>query len=112
MMAHYPRKVYVIFPFNSDGTIAGVYVGSSYRVKERIECHKGDHQSKHMVELHDLMRENGFKYQIIDEIGDWRETHIEYDWIDFFKKKTTMKVFNFRQNICGADWHRLKEVTA
>lgn len=104
---NYPRKVYAIFPYDENHHIAGVYVGSTWNVEERIRCHKGDHKSLHMAELHDLMRRHGFIYKVMDEIKEWKDCHIEYDWIDYFMKKTDLKVFNYRKGLCGADWHRI-----
>ena len=109
-MGQYPKKVYLIFPFDAKGHVAGVYVGSTWRIEERIRCHKGDHKSIHMMELHDLMRTNGFKVEIVGEIKTWKENHIEYDWIDYFMKRSNLKVFNYRKGLCGADWHRLQVV--
>lgn len=109
MMAHYPMTVYAIFPFNDDGkNIAGVYVGVTHDLKERLDRHGHDHQSIHTAELHDLMRRNGFVCYELDTISTLHENHIEYDWINFFKERTALKVFNYRQDLCGADWHRLK----
>ena len=112
-MAHYPKKVYVIFPFNEDGSVAGVYVGASSRVNERIKCHRCTHipQGKQTL-LHDLMRNNGFNYLVIDVINHWHENHIEYDWMDFFEHRTNLMLFNNQTGLCCADWHRLEGVTA
>ena len=89
---HYPAQIYAIYPFKSDGTVAGVYVGSAYNVVTRINAHllsKGKNQST----LHDLMRANGFTFQILGEIKSYEQAHLEYDWMIFFKD-SNVKVFN------------------
>lgn len=102
-----PRKVYVIMPFDHDKKIAGVYVGSSANLQQRIMNHLNSYSAQ-QKELHDLMRKNGFEVCVVDDIENIGESHLEYDWIEFFKERTHFKVFNFRQDLCGADWHRLK----
>lgn len=103
----YPKKVYVLFPHNDEGMIAGVYVGSSENVKERIRGHKNTHDGHgKQDELHNLMRRNGYTYFVVDEISEWRESYIEFDWMDYFIKCTNLPVFN---NFVSkkANWERI-----
>lgn len=105
----YPKQVYLIFPFDENGKIEGVYVGSSNDVRSRVKNHRNDHHSSGKQKiLHDLMRKNGYDYLIVDEIKSFHENHVEYDWMDFFIKNTTFQLFNNQVGLCGADWHRLK----
>lgn len=110
----YPKKVYVLFPFDDEGLIAGAYVGSSENVNERLRIHKNTHEGHgKQDQLHELMRKNGYTYAVVDEIKSFHETYIEFDWIDFFQKRTKLAVFN---NFVSkkANWERIspKEVTA
>ena len=102
-----PRKVYAIFPLNENGEIAGVYVGSSANVKERIKHHLQTY-GMNQNELHELMRKNGYMYCLLNSILEHKESHFEYDWIDFFDKCTSLRVFNNQRGVCGASWRRLK----
>lgn len=104
----YPKSVYVIFPHDASGQVAGVYVGSSGNAAKRIEIHVRNFHSQ--TELHDLMRKNGFDWFVIDCIHDSSEKHLEYDWIDFFKKKTCLHLFNAKTLCYQPDWRRLKVV--
>ena len=94
--------VYAIYPFDSNGNFSFVYVGSSSNPKRRIEIHVNNRQENDpQKELHELMRENGFTYQIL-EVTENAEA--EYNWIDFFVKKTNLTVFNTR-NAFTPDYH-------
>lgn len=107
---HYPKEVYLIFPFDENGNAAGVYVGASSWVEERIRNHlySGKSEPDNQKEAHLLMKENGFSYTVVDTIEDFNETHIEYDWIDFFLKNTDLRVFNsLKIGLKNADWKRL-----
>ena len=105
----YPKKVYALFPYDEQGNIAGVYVGSSWKPKERVRIHKNTPNGKGKQDrLHALMRTNGFSYLIIDEIPTCNDTYIEFDWIDFFIKRTKLPVFNNFVGACGANWERIK----
>lgn len=88
----YPRHVYAIYPYDESGEIAGVYVGSTSKLVKRINAHLTEKKGS-QEELHDLMRENGFTFQILDYIRDYSDVHVEYDWVDFFEH-TDIKVFN------------------
>ena len=111
-VTHYPKKVYIIFPFNEQGHIVGAYVGASFNVRRRLQCHLGTHCNQGLqTELHDLMRKNGFAYSIVDCIKTYVENYVEYDWIDFCERKLKLHVFNNQKGICGADWHRIGGVS-
>lgn len=99
----YPRKTYLIVVYDRSGIIPeGIYVGSSYDVKQRIQNHLHDYSISTQQKLHELMRKRRFSVWILDDNADLNS---EYDWIDFFKKKTNFSMFNVRTKIC-ADWHR------
>ena len=104
------KKVYALFPFDEDGEIAGVYVGSSQNPLTRVRSHKNtqDGHGKQDV-LHELMRENGFTYIFVDDIKTFKDAHVEYDWIDYFIKQTNLTVFNNAVDLCQADWTRISE---
>lgn len=88
---YFPRQVYAIYPYNEQGEVAGVYIGSSQNVRERFGNHLS---SKHTQdELHRLMNEFGYTFQVLDTEHNYDETQLEYDWIDFFIKSKA-KVFN------------------
>ena len=90
-----PRIVYAIYPHDENGNIVGVYVGSTHDLKRRLQIHMADRTTKgEQVTLHNLMRENGFDYQKLDTINEFKERHLEYDWIAYFKEKTNLKVLN------------------
>lgn len=102
-----PRKVYVIFPFDYEGKVAGVYVGSTKDPRQRLVNHLNDYGAQQW-ELHNLMRENGFKAYVVDTIDDYEESHIEYDWIDVFKHfLPDLKIFNVRTEQY-ASWENVK----
>lgn len=88
----YPRKIYAIYPFDENGNIAGVYVGSSFDYEERIKGHFFSRKVEQEY-FHSLMRTNGFTFQLLGDIQDVRENHLEYDWMDFLNK-SGVKVFN------------------
>lgn len=93
-----PVYVYAIYPFNENGDYAGVYVGATEKLKERLRVHRNNKQAQDkQSELHSLMREHGYTYQILEIITDYKDAHLEYDWIDFFEKQTSLKVFNTRK---------------
>ena len=83
-----------------------MYVGSSANVKQRITNHLNDYCIQ-QHELHDLMRRNGFNLQIVETIHSGKDSHLEYDWIDYFKTQTDLKLFNVKTGILQADWHRI-----
>lgn len=89
-----PRTIYAIFPKDENGNIAGVYVGSTFTgLRHRIAVHLGK-KSSHQKELHNLMRTNGFVYQSLETRVFPEDFDLEYDWIDYFLKKTNLRVFN------------------
>ena len=55
------------------------------------------------------MKANGYTYCVVDEIENWEQSYIEYDWIDYFKKVIGIKTFNskIRGSAIG-DWLFLK----
>ena len=87
----FPSDVYAIYPYDEEGQVAGVYVGSAHNVQHRFNGHL--QARTHQKELHDLMRKNGFTFQILGKQNSYKESNLEYDWIDFFKQ-TNVKVFN------------------
>lgn len=93
------KWVYAIYPFDASGRIAGVYVGCTGDVKRRIELHLCNKSPKDkQAELHQMMRENGFFYQVLDMWkGGYYMDYCEYDWIEFFKVSGA-NVFNFKEN--------------
>lgn len=104
----YPKKVYVLFPFNKFGNIAGVYIGSSQDPEERMRIHKNTHNGHgKQDQLHELMRNNGFLYVVVDEIKTCKDTYIEFDWLDYFDKRTKLTIFN---NFISpkANWERIE----
>lgn len=104
-----PRFVYVILIYDNSGLIPeGVYVGSSHNVKQRIDIHKNDRCTDSQRLFHELMRQRRYEVWVVDEISSIQESHLEYDWIDFFSKNTLFEVFNVRKNQLNADWHRLE----
>lgn len=88
-----PRTVYVIYPFTNSGEIAGAYVGSSYRVFNRIRDHFLSKAKDAHSEFHELMRKNGYAWQELDDIPTYFDKHKEYDWIAFFQSQN-VRVFN------------------
>lgn len=91
----HPREVYAIYPLDENGNIAGVYVGSSGDMENRFSVHLTS-RGKFQSELHNLMRQNGFTFQILDHIPNEEKNHIEYDWIDFFSH-IDIRLFNERK---------------
>lgn len=89
----YPKLIYAIYPKKQNGDIAGVYVGSTSHLNVRITGHLRS-QSPEQSEFHKLMNENGYSVQILGQILDRDEAHLEFDWIDFFDKLTDLHVFN------------------
>ena len=103
-----PKKVYAIFPYDENGKTAGVYVGMTEKPVERIKLHLHDTTSKNGAkELHDLMRSNGYHWVTLSTVSQYEDRSAEYDWIDYFQKKTDLKVFNERSGCLKADWHKL-----
>lgn len=88
-----PRKVYVIYPFTNSGEIAGAYIGSSCNVNLRIKSHVWKNSSKAHKGFHDLMKQNGFVWQELDDIPTYFDRYKEHAWIDFFKNQN-VRVFN------------------
>lgn len=88
-----PLTIYAIFPKDENGNIAGVYVGSTFvPLKHRIAEHLRD--KSHQQELHNLMNDNGFIYQSLETMVTRGNHGLEYDWIDYYLKKTDLRVFN------------------
>ena len=85
-----------------------MYVGSSFRVNERIQNHLHDYCVQQW-DLHEAMRKHGFDVFIVDVIENGKQAHLEYDWIDFFVKKTDFRVCNVKRNLLNADWHRIEK---
>ena len=90
----YTMTIYAIFPKDKDGNVAGVYVGSTHgTLKERINMHLIDkHPSQ--KELHELMKTNGYIYQSLESRVGWGNRDLEYDWVDYYLKKSNLRVFN------------------
>lgn len=104
----YPKKVYALFPLNEKCDVAGVYIGSTENPKVRLKCHRNNkRKNDSQSELHDLMRANGYSFIVLDEIETPNENHIEYDWVDYFLKKTSLRVFNNITDVCDANWTRI-----
>ena len=101
----FPKSVYVIFPHDDSGSIAGVYVGASGNASERIKMHLNDRHSQ--KELHDLMRRNGFEWFVVDSIENPSDLHLEFDWMDFFKQNTQLHLFNERTQYHKPNWRRI-----
>ena len=101
----------MIFPYDESHEIAGVYVGASIHPKERIQQHISGmgNEYENQKEFHRLMKANGYTYCVVDEIENWEQSYIEYDWIDYFKKVIGIKTFNskIRGSAIG-DWLFLK----
>lgn len=107
----YPRQVYLLFPYDEFGDIAGVYVGSSHNVARRMDYHFSDRSTKFRKQrnLHKLMRDNGFSYVVVDTIENEDFSYIEYDWVDYFLQNFNVRVFNSKKIGCAIwNWHRLK----
>lgn len=98
-----PRYVYVIMPHDSDL----VYVGSSANVKQRVQTHLHDYCVDHL-DLHEAMRKNGFDVFVVDVIEKITESHLEYDWIDFFTHCNDVSLCNTRVSR-KADCRRLQK---
>lgn len=105
MFPAFPKSIYLIFPYADDGTIAGVYVGSSGNAAERIKRHVNDRHSQ--LQMHDLMRKNGYDWIVVDVIHKSDELHLEFDWMDFFRQKTDLHLFNIRINYHHPNWQRI-----
>ena len=102
-----PQYIYVIFPNDASGNVAGAYVGISYDVKGRVESHLHTYSTNPLQnELHQLMRENGFAYKVLGKATSYKEAYAEYDWIDFIERKLKARLFNSKKG-SHADWLRL-----
>lgn len=107
----YPKKVYALFPYDENGDVAGVYVGSTHDPEERMRIHKNTPKGHgKQDDLHELMRRNGFFYVVVDEYSHCSNSHIEFDWLDYFLKRTNLRVFN---NFVSkkADWKQIARST-
>lgn len=93
----FPRYVYAIYPYDSEGNFAGVYVGQSEDVEKRITGHIYTSSHSAQDELHQLMKENGFEYEVLDVIRGEYELDIEYKWINHFSTFKGLQVFNARR---------------
>ena len=91
----YTLTVYAIFPKDKDGDIAGVYIGSTFgKLELRIKNHLRFDKKPNQKELHNLMKNNGFIYQSLESKLEWRNRSLEYDWVDYYRQKTNLRVFN------------------
>lgn len=99
--------VYAIYPFD-DGSISKVYVGKTDQIGVRFTNHLKQHNGNQKL-LHSLMRKNGYLFEILDTYSDWRESMLEYDWIDFFEKKTPLELQNIKRVVNG-DYTKLQRV--
>lgn len=98
----YPRQNYLIIIYDITGTVPeGLYVGSAHDVTRRIQNHLHNYTDSTQKKLHQLMRFRKYSVHVLDDSSN------EYDWIDFFKKKSSVPVFNVRTTK-DADWHRLE----
>ena len=105
---NYPKKVYALFPYDEKGDIAGVYIGVSGNLKDRLRVHLNTPSGKgNQDRLHELMRRNGYTFTVLDEVETWKDGHLEYDWLDFYIKKTDFQVFNNVTGLCQANWERV-----
>lgn len=103
----FPRVVYAIYPLNENGKIAGVYVGSTFDFKRRAYLHMHKNPASRQP-FQELMIKNGFYYQTFNIINSFDEAHLEYDWMDFFKKNGVV-VFNQRTDFHSPDYRRITE---
>ena len=101
--------IYAIYPFDRSKNFAGVYVGSTDNLKRRIKLHLNNKRDTSQALLHSLMRENGYVFQVLEEIDCWEDAHLEYDWIDFFETNSNLTVFNKKVGCFSADWKRCKK---
>lgn len=88
-----PKFVYVIFPYDDDGKISSVYVGSAENARVRLDSHLYAKANDPYKDLHDQMKKNGFEFFVIDELNystSWRE----YMWAKYFHDCGRLKVFN------------------
>lgn len=103
-----PRYVYVVVIYNRIPFFPeAVYVGSSADVEKRIKEHLHDYCSGTQYQFHELMRHRRFQTYIVDEIHNGKDAHLEYDWMDFFQRKTRLNLFNVRRYESKADWRRI-----
>lgn len=89
-----PLYGYAIFPLDKNGNVAGVYVGSTGCIKQRITGHIASKKVDPQRELHNLMRENGFKVIELYKVDKYENRWLEAVWMDIFSKYTNLKVFN------------------
>ena len=90
----FPSKVYVIYPLNDACEIAGAYVGMTRDVYARMLLHLQNRAKGNQSELHEMMRDNGFYYQILGDVKNMDDVHLEADWIAFFEKEG-VKTYNY-----------------
>ena len=91
----YPRYGYAIFPYDENGDIAGVYVGSSCNVTKRVNGHMATKTNNDaQKELHELMRKNGYGVVELYVAYKRNDSFKEYMWMDIFIKYSKYKVFN------------------
>lgn len=97
------RYIYAIYPFISKTQehSNSVYVGITYNVEQRIKQHYYDKYGN--PDLYHAMQ-NGFAYQILDEINE-KDSYLEYDYIDLFEKTSKLTMLNRRFGN-KADFHR------
>lgn len=94
--------VYAIYPFDEKGNLAGVYVGKTKNLRNRIRAHYSTSPvNDPQITLHDLMRNNGFTFQLLEITFNPRTSYlVEEHWIDFFSHED-IKVFNVVKGING-----------
>lgn len=101
------RFIYALYPFDTDGNIAGVYVGSTYKISRRMANHRNNNKCHlNQKELHELIEKNGYCFQVIDEYVGYDSIR-EYDWIQFFELQN-VRLFNTRKSQ-NANYKRCKK---
>lgn len=102
------RYIYALYPFNEYGMVAGVYVGSTNRIRQRMANHRNNNKyHPRQKEMHELIRKYGYCFQVLDEYEGYSESIKEYDWIQFFEMQD-VKLFNERKK-SDADFKRCKK---
>lgn len=93
-----PRWVYCI----TNNKTGKSYVGSSYRPQTRMVQHLTDLRAgKHIVEDMQADFDNNefdFTLRILDEITDFRDRDIEYEWMKKLDTKNREKGYNYKDN--------------
>lgn len=107
MIRDFKRIIYAIYPLDSDGNIAGVYVGMTRNLRQRIKGHMNDRHTENQMGFHSLMRDYGFYYQILENVEEYPDRRHEYDWIDYFKHMG-VPVFNAQTECFSPDYRRVE----